>query len=106
MAYVNDRDVSRLGAILLPHLEALGGDPALSPAQSPVPRAPVFLLHGRDDNIIPAVESAMLARGLAQRGGTVQFLATPLLTHAEVERGAAASAAWDLVRFWSRVLDR
>jgi hypothetical protein len=47
----------------------------------------------------------MLARTLAARGGTVRFLASPLLTHADVERRAAAPAAWALVRFWSGVLD-
>jgi dienelactone hydrolase len=105
LTYLQDRDVARLGAVLVPHVDALGGDPALSPAQHPPPRAAVYLLHGRDDNVIPSIESAMLARTLAARGGTVRFLASPLLTHANVERGAAASAAWALVRFWSGVLD-
>ena len=42
MDYVNARDVAHLGPILLPHVAALGGDPALSPARSPAPRAPVY----------------------------------------------------------------
>ena len=34
MGYVNERDVGELGPILLPHVAALGGDPALSPSGS------------------------------------------------------------------------
>ena len=33
MNYVNERDVAQLGPILLPHVGALGGDAALSPAK-------------------------------------------------------------------------
>jgi acetyl esterase/lipase len=49
MDYVNKRDVAHLGPVLLPYVAALGGDPALSPARSPAPLAPVFLLHGTDE---------------------------------------------------------
>jgi dienelactone hydrolase len=104
MSYVNDRDVARLGPILAPHLDVLGGDPALSPARAAAPDCPVYLLHGTDDNVIPAIESVLLAATLRERGVAVNFLATPLLTHAEVDRRAAASAGWALVRFWSGVL--
>jgi dienelactone hydrolase len=104
MGYVNDRDVSALGAILAPHLGGLGGDPSLSPSQAAAPGGPVYLLHGEDDNVIPAIESALLAQSLRDRGGTVHFLATPLITHAEVDRAGAAAATWALVRFWSGVL--
>ncbi len=64
----------------------------------------MYLLHGADDNVIPAIESALLARTLRERGVTVTFLATPLVTHAEVDHRAAVSSAWALVRFWSAVL--
>src|SRR4029077_768341 len=64
MDYVNARDVARLGPILLPHLAQLGGDPALSPDRSTPPSAPVYLLHGTDDNVVPAIESTLLARDL------------------------------------------
>ena len=104
MAYVNDRDVGQLGPILAPHLGALGGDPALSPDRAAAPGCAVYLLHGADDNVIPAIESALLARTLRERGVTVTFLATPLVTHAEVDHRAAVSSAWALVRFWSAVL--
>jgi dienelactone hydrolase len=105
MGLVNDRDVGRLGPIVLPHVGVMGRNPALSPARSPAPRAPVYLLHGVDDNVIPAVESLLLAGHLRAAGTTVHQLATPLITHAEVDQSAAARAFWDLTRFWANLLD-
>jgi dienelactone hydrolase len=105
MIYVNTRDVAHLGPILAPHLTALGGDPALSPDHAPPPACTVYLLHGLDDNVIPSIESALLARTLRDRGVPVRFLATPMVTHASVDYSAFASSAWDLVRFWSAVFD-
>ena len=52
MREVNDRDVAALGPKLLPYVDALGSDPALSPDRSPATHAPVFLLHGVDENVI------------------------------------------------------
>lgn len=104
MHYVNTRDVAHLGPILLPHTTTLGGDPALSPTRSPFPSVPVFLLHGTDDNVIPAVESVLLATELRARDVQVEQLATPLITHAEVDGSAAARAVWDLIAFWKDVL--
>ena len=105
MGYVNDRDVKRLGPILLPHTSALGDDRALSPARISTVPFPIYLLHGTDDNVIPAVESTLLAATLRERGANVSQLATPLITHAEVDRSAAARAIWDLVKFWSDLRD-
>ena len=105
MDYVNTRDVARLGPVLLPHLSTLGGDPALSPARSPLPPAPVYLLHGTDDNVVPAIESVLMARELEQAHHTVHLLLTPLITHAEVDRSSTAKATWALIDFWSRLLD-
>ena len=76
-------------------------DPALSPAKSAPPAGTVYLLHGTDDNVIPAVESALLAEDLRRRGGRVYQLATPLITHAEVDRTPTAMEVWNLVRFWA-----
>jgi predicted esterase len=104
MRYVNARDVKRLGPLLLPHVAALAGDPALSAERSPAPRAPVYLLHGVDDNVIPAVESSRLARYLEPATG-VHLLLTPLITHAEVDRPADVREIWKLISFWSGVLD-
>ncbi len=104
MGYVNDRNVGALGPILLPHVSIVAGDEALSPARAPAPEGAVYLLHGTDDNVIPAVESSLLAESLRARGVTVHHLATPLITHAEVDRSAALRAFWDLSGFWGRLL--
>jgi len=104
MGYVNERDVAHLGPILLPHVTALGDDRELSPATQAAPRAPVYLLHGTDDNVIPAIESFLLADTLRERGVEVHQLATPLITHAEVDRSATAAAMLKLVGFWAGVL--
>jgi dienelactone hydrolase len=105
MDYVNARDVVDLGPILLPHLPELGGDPALSPDRSPPPSAPVYLLHGTDDNVVPAIESTLLGRELQSRGVRVRVLLTPLITHAEVDRRSSATAIWRLIGFWAKLLD-
>jgi dienelactone hydrolase len=101
MTWVNTRDVARLGPALLPHVTAMGDDPALSPLRNPAPSAPVYLLHGADDNVIPAAESEMLAADLRARGGRVAQLSTPLITHAEVDHPPAIAEIWKLVRFWA-----
>jgi dienelactone hydrolase len=104
MGYVNDRDVARLGPILLPHVAALGGAPELSPERSTLPAAPLYLLHGTDDNVVPAIESTLLARHAAGKGLEARALLTPLITHAEVDRGSTMMAMWRLVDFWADVL--
>ena len=105
MDYVNDRDVAHLGPILLPHVTGLGDDRMLSPGREAAPRAPVYLLHGTDDNVIPAIESSLLADTLRARGVKVHQLATSLITHAEVDRSATAAAMWRLISFWADLLD-
>jgi dienelactone hydrolase len=104
MRDVNDRDVTHLGAQLLPHVTKIGDERMLSPSREAAPAAPVYLLHGTDDNVIPAIESSLLADTLRARGVTVHQLATPLITHAEVDRSASAAAMWRLVRFWAGLL--
>ncbi len=104
MGYVNARDVAHLGPILLPHVATLVGDPALSPDRAAPPACPVYLLHGTEDNVIPAAESVVLARDLRARGLTVHQLATPLITHAEVDRSSTAKAIWRLIDFWADLL--
>jgi len=101
MSYVNTRDVAHLGPILVPYLDAFDGQPALSPDRSDPPSATVYLLHGAEDNVIPAIESQLLAQSLRAKGVTVHYLATPLVTHAEVDHQPGAAAAFALVRFWS-----
>jgi dienelactone hydrolase len=106
MQWVNDRNAAALGDKLLPLVELLGGAPALSPDRSPATSAPVFLLHGASDNIIPSSETPFAAAYLAEHGHTqARFLLTPLLTHASVNDDVAAGDAWRLVRFWKQMLD-
>jgi dienelactone hydrolase len=101
MNWVNTRDVGKLGPALVPHVGALGLDAALSPSRSLPPAMPVYLLHGADDNVIPAAESMALAGELSRRGVKVEYLVTPLITHAEVDRPPSARELWKLVRFWA-----
>ena len=107
MGYVNDRAVARMGAAIRPFLSALAtDDPALSPELAMPPAAPVYLLHGDGDTVIPTGESRLLGDTLAQRGADVRVLISGLITHAEVNRAAAASETWKLVSFWGDVLRR
>jgi hypothetical protein len=106
MNYVNDRAVKKLGPVLLPVLNQTGvDDPALSPQRAPhVPAAPVYLLHGDGDTVIPTSESVVLAEYLRSKGADVRVLLSGLITHAEVDRSAAASETLKLITFWADVL--
>ena len=106
MRYVNDRAVDKLGPILLPYLDRLRSEfqqPALSPERATPPAAPVFLLHGAEDNVIPSVETVLLTNYL--RGKTeVHAVLSGLITHAEVDKSAAAIEVWRLVGFWRELM--
>jgi dienelactone hydrolase len=99
MRQVNDRNVAVLGPRLLPFTE-YARDPALSPIRSPAPRAPVYLLHGADDNVIPARETEILAYHL-QGKTQVHALLSRLISHAEVDRTPTLGEVWRLVGFWA-----
>jgi predicted esterase len=101
---VNTRDVTALGALLAPVIGAVVLPPDVSPERSPVPAAPVYLLHGADDVVIPSMESERLASSLRARRACVRLLVTPLITHAEVDRPPSVREAFDLVRFWMLML--
>src|SRR5436190_3132422 len=102
---VNDRDVVHLGSRLLPYISAYGGDAALSVSKSAKPAAPVFLLHGTDDNVIPSIESEYLAADL--RGhAPVRLLLSGLISHAEADRPVHAGDVLLLAGFWGDVLSR
>jgi len=106
MGWINDRDVAALGRAVLPFVDQLGGAPALSPLRSPLPTVPVFLLHGKDDAVIPTSETTSLAEHLLSTGtGHVELLITPLLSHADVRPAASAGDFWRLIRFWARAWD-
>lgn len=106
MVAVNDRAVGTLGARLFPIVDALEGTPdtvAMSPERTPAPGAPVFLLHGTEDTVIPSVETVLLAGHL--HGTTpVTALLSGLITHAEVDRSAAPGDVWRLTRFWRELM--
>jgi dienelactone hydrolase len=103
MHLVNVRDVSVLGQKLLPFIADLGDVPALSPDLSPAPDCPVFLLHGLEDNVVPAVETLRLEQHLA-KSTKVRVLLTPLISHAEVDRPASADEVKKMLTFWAEML--
>ena len=106
LTYVNNRNTKALGPILAPHI-GLDADPAASPERAPLPpAAPVFLLHGDDDTVIPAAETVVLGEYLRRKGVHVRILLSQIITHAELDRSAAASDSWKLVTFWADVLRR
>jgi dienelactone hydrolase len=107
MQYVNDRAVDKLGPVLLPVADSLANHPAmptLSPEMATPPKAPIFLLHGVDDNVIPSVETVLLAEHLKGKA-RVEGLLSGLITHAEVNRTATSTEVWRLARFWRDVME-
>jgi dienelactone hydrolase len=104
--YVTTRNTGALSPLLVPELGALTSPSALSPERSTPPRAPVFLLHGKDDTVIPASETTALAAWLAARGVRVRVLVTPLVAHAQVHPSPRAADVWRLIRFWADVVSR
>jgi fermentation-respiration switch protein FrsA (DUF1100 family) len=103
LRYVNDRDVAHLGPRLQPFVGFYVDQPALSPARSPAPSTPVYLLHGRDDNVIPAAESRRLADRLRGRV-PVRLLVTDLISHADADRPAHVTDVLKLAHFWGDLL--
>jgi len=104
MHAVNVRDVATLGRALAPFTEAIGGDPALSPARSPATSAPVFLLHGADDNVIPSSEAPQMAGYLSAHGNPrVTMLLTPLVSHADARPATGVADLWRLINFWTQM---
>jgi dienelactone hydrolase len=105
MRYVLDRDVVHLGSRLLPLIGSQGAVSGLSVSTSPKPSAPVFLLHGRGDNVVPAVESEYLAEDL--RGAApVRLLLSGLISHAEADQPMRAGDVLELAGFWGDMLSR
>jgi len=103
MAQVNSRDVEALGATFLPLLGQASQSPALSPDQSPVPACPVYVLHGTEDNVVPAVESQWLGRYLEGRTRT-RTLLSRIITHAELNAQQDKREIWELVDFFASLL--
>ena len=105
MRYVTARDVVHLGARLLPYINGYASAPALSVSKSPKPSAPVFLLHGIDDNIIPSIESEYLAEDLRPYA-PVRLLQSGLISHAEADRPFKVGDVLQLAGFWGDLLSR
>ena len=105
MTQVNDRDVESLGRTFLPLIGQASQSPALSPDKSPAPACPVYLLHGADDNVVPAVESQWLGRYLEGRT-RVRTLLSRVITHAELNPEQDKWEVWQLVDFFASVLRR
>jgi dienelactone hydrolase len=102
---VNDRDVAHLGPRLQPYVGFYADQPALSPARSPAPSAPIYLLHGRDDNVIPATESRHLADRLRGRI-PVRLLVTDLISHVDADEPAHLIDVLKVADFWGDLLAR
>jgi len=103
LRYVNERDVAHLGARLLPYIAQYGGASALSVSKSPKPIAPVYLLHGNEDNVIPSLESEYLADELRGRV-PVHLLLSGLISHAEADRPPRVGDVLQLASFWGDLL--
>ena len=105
MQQVNDRDVEGLGRDV-PAADRPGVEsPALSPDRSPAPACPVYILHGADDNVVPAVESQWLGRYLAEKTRT-RTLLSRIITHAELNAEQDRREIWELVDFFASLLRR
>jgi len=98
---LTEADAHRLLAPLQTDLELL------SPvASGGVPDCPVFLLHGREDPIVPATDAATLRSDLKARGARVRILVTDLFSH--VDPGAGRPSlfrALPLLRFIAAFLN-
>jgi len=105
LRYVIERDVVHLGARLLPFVGSSAAADGLSVSRSPKPTAPVFLLHGLEDNVVPAIESEYLAADL--RGhAPVRLLVSGLISHAEADRPMHVNDVLQLAGFWGDLLSR
>ena len=103
MGYVNARDVVRLGRCSCPTSRARRRSGAVARPVA-VPAGPVYLLHGTDDNVVPAIESTLLGRDLAARRPGAR--AADAAHHARRSGSRLDVAAiWRLIDFWSKMLD-
>jgi len=100
-----DRDIVHLGARLVPSIASFANATALSPARAPKPSAPVFLLHGTRDNLIPAVETLHLASTLRGAAST-RMLLSSAFSGTGINQPLARRDLMALGSFWADVLKR
>lgn len=101
--YLLDHDIVHLGARLVPNISAVANAPALSPARSAKTAAPVFLLHGTGDDVIPAVEALHLAATL--RGTTApRMLLSRGISRDGFDQSLTNRELASLGSFWADVL--
>jgi len=67
-------------------------------------RAPIFLLHGAGDTVIPASETLWLAHD-APPGSVRNALISPAVVHVELEGEPTKKDQWQLVDFMAQILD-
>lgn len=65
--------------------------------------APVFLLHGADDSVIPSSETLWLARDVPP-GLLRQAVVSPAIRHVEVEGEPTYAEQWELLHFMGEIL--
>jgi dienelactone hydrolase len=95
-------DPAVAAAVLAPVVEDLR---ALSPARAgAVPAAPVFVLHGESDPIVPVTDAPRLTAALERRGARVRLHETDLFTHVGGTGGVSFLRSWPLLRFVARFL--
>jgi dienelactone hydrolase len=77
----------------------------LTPANDgAVPEAPVFLLHGESDPIVPVSDAPLLAAGLEEHGARVRLHVTDVFTHVGGREEASLWSTWSLLWFLSGFL--
>lgn len=81
--HVRAADTAALRPHLIEPVREFAMHPSLSPERATPPAAPVYLLHGTEDEVIPPREALHLARYL-QPHTHARVLLTPVLTHADV----------------------
>jgi pimeloyl-ACP methyl ester carboxylesterase len=101
-----DGDIASIAPQLLAEIDA--NEPAFQ-AASPHGRlsslrAPVYLLHGAGDKVIPSSETLWLARDVPQ-GLVRDVLVSPAVVHVEVEGAPSLRERFALVHFMAEVLD-
>jgi len=66
--------------------------------------APVYLLHGAGDTVIPASETRWLARDVPS-AWLREALVSSAIVHVDMDGGTPIYDRWQLVDFMSRVLE-